>query len=80
MMWLFAGFSAWLTEEAADGTDAFTLLFSFLPRSVSHRTTSTPRSTIRFLSVHQWRGRGEEGEEVGCSDQWQETRRWEGKT
>ena len=35
MMWLFAGFSARLTEEAADGTDAFTLLFSFLPPSIA---------------------------------------------
>lgn len=55
-MWLCAGCSARLTEEAADSTDAFTLLFSFHPRStptLPHTHTSTPRSTIRFLSVHQ---------------------------
>ena len=46
MMWLFAGISlsAWLTEEAADSTDAFTLPFSFLPRSVTPNP-SPPTST-----------------------------------
>lgn len=76
MMWLFAGFSAWLTEEAADGTDAFTLLFSFLPRCAPPPPTILPRRSGFSVSIS---GEGE-GEEVGCSDQWQETRRWEGKT
>lgn len=52
-MWLFAGFSTWLTEEAADGTDAFTLLFSFLPCCVP---PPSPRSGFS-LSIR------EEGEE-----------------
>lgn len=40
-MWLFAGFSAWLTEEVADGTDAFTLFFSLLPRCRPPSTSSS---------------------------------------
>lgn len=60
-MWLFAGFSAWLTEEVADGTDAFTLFFSLLPRCCvpPPHPPPVPCLAIRFLSVHQCRGRGE---------------------
>jgi len=76
MMWLFAGFSTWLTEETADGTDAFTLFFSFL---LCCRPSTSLLAWRSGFSVHQRRGGGEEGEEVGCSDQWQETRRLERK-
>lgn len=60
-MWLFAGFSAWLTEVVADGTDAFTLFFSLLPRCCvpPPHPPPVPCLAIRFLSVHQCRGRGE---------------------
>ncbi|KAI4812748.1 hypothetical protein KUCAC02_024116, partial [Chaenocephalus aceratus] len=36
----FVWFSARLTEEAADSTDAFTPLFSFLPRSAPPPTST----------------------------------------
>lgn len=58
-MWLFAGFSAWLTEEVADSTDAFTLFFSLLPHCCPPPPPPVPCLAIRFLSVHQCRGRGE---------------------
>lgn len=63
-MWLFAGFSAWLTEEAADSTDAFTLLFSFHPRSVTpnhHHLHSLLNDQVSF-----------------CPSVWKEMRRREG--